>query len=83
MVRFLDPEIVEKGDKSLILKNLNSSVVSLAQLGSPSVALPAQLVMDYAAILTVLKCSFRFSVEQLVSCLNFILFRERLQNSFS
>ena len=29
----------------LILKNLNSSVVSLAQLISPSVALPAQLVL--------------------------------------
>ena len=44
MVRFLDPEIVEKGDKSLILKNLNSSVVSLAQLVPPSVALPVPLV---------------------------------------
>ena len=32
-----------------ILKNLNSSVVSLAQLVSPSVALPAQLVVSIVA----------------------------------
>ena len=37
------------GVPPLILKNLNSAVVSLAQLVPPSVALPAQLVQKLLA----------------------------------
>ena len=40
----------------LILQNLNSAVVRVAQLVSPSGALPAQLVLNFVAV-TILELS--------------------------